>query len=215
MYTLWTVEGYLEMFWFPALYHWPPVNLAITHNWLGSLRHGNVLLLDIVWNNCWGKYHVLLTVQVFDYNIWYRIYLWTSVDTAEEEVLYYLAYYVVVFCLKITNGRPRGTENTFIQQVIWSVIFTNIWLPTIPIIQHSKFVLTKEEPIQFFSTYKWLDTIPIIEPSKFASMEGKQLDFWGCFEGGSYFEPGNKKTHWVNLLHSIFYLHAEILKNSQ
>ena len=81
---------------------------------------------------------------------------WTFVDTVEEEVLSHLEYYVFAFCLKITDGRPWGTGNTVIQHVIWSVIFTKKWLPTIPIIKPSKFVSTKEEPIPLFSCLKFI-----------------------------------------------------------
>ena len=72
---------------------------------------------------------------------------------------------------------------------------------------------------QFIFTNKWLHTIPIIQPLKIVSTEGKQFEFWGCFEIGNYFLPGNTKTQWVNflqksILHSTT-LQAEILQNSQ
>ena len=127
------------------------VNLAITHNWLGSLRRGTLWLLTIVWSNCWGNYSVLLTVKLFElYHLIFITDCWTFVDTVEEEVISHLAYYIVVFHLKITYGRPQGTGNTVIQLVIWSVIFTNKWLPVKPIIKPSTFLSKKEETIQLF-----------------------------------------------------------------
>ena len=129
-----------------------------THNWLGSLRRGKLWFLTIVWSNCWGKDCVLLTVQVIcsitSLPSTYRTECRTSfdtVDTVEDEVLPHSAYYVVTFSLKISDRRTRGADNTVIQHVIWLVIFTNKWLPTIPIVKPSIFVSTKEETIQLFS----------------------------------------------------------------
>ena len=59
---------------------------------------------------------------------------------------------------------------------------------------------------QFSFANKWLPTIPIIQPSIFVSTEGKQLEFWSFFEGGNYFKPGKKITHWVNFLQKYILL---------
>ena len=93
------------------------VDLSITHNWLGSLWHGNFWLLTIMWSKCLGKDRVFLTVQVIRYitvlPYTYRKYCLTSVYTVEEEVIPHLAYYVVVFCLKITDGGQASGRGNY------------------------------------------------------------------------------------------------------
>ena len=70
-----------------------------------------------------------------------------------------------------------------------------------------------------FTKYKWLPTIKMIQPSIFLSTEGKQLEFWGCFEGGNYFGSGNTNTLWLDFLQkSIIHsttIQVEILQINQ
>ena len=98
-------------------------------------------------------------------------------------------------------------------------IFANKWLPTTPIIKLQNVYKQDRNLFSCFTKYKWLPTITMIQPSIFLSTEGKQLEFWGCFEGGNYFGPRITKTCWVNfwknyILH-IIRLQTEIPQNSQ
>ena len=46
---------------------------------------------------------------------------WTFVDTVEEKINSYLAYFIVAFRPKITDSRPQGEDITIILHMIWSV----------------------------------------------------------------------------------------------
>ena len=145
MYTLLEVNESLAKFWLPALYHRLPVNFSITHNWLGSLRRRKSWLLTIVWSNFWGKYRVFLTVTFI-----------RSIGRIAEPLLILLSMrFNPIYLIKLLSFSETLTSGLGAR----ALLFFSAWSD------------------QFIFTNKCLPTIPIIQPSKFVSMEGKQLEF--------------------------------------
>ena len=80
----------------------------------------------------------------------YRTDCWTFVDTVEEG---FIPIYLIMLArfYGILTASLGARALLFFSTWYDQFILTNKWLPTIPIIQPSKCVSTKEEPIQLFS----------------------------------------------------------------
>ena len=126
-----------------------------THNWLGSSLHGKCL--SVVYCVKWMLRKWLYMVE--GAIIWSIASLPSSY---RDEFLnlccyclgggfFHLAYYVVAFYLKITDGRSWGAGNNVLQHVIRSVTTPISGCQPYQLVQSSKFVHMKEEPIQLFS----------------------------------------------------------------
>ena len=115
----------------------------ISHNWLGSL-HDIFWLLTIVWSNC---EEVIVYSWRWQNHI-YRISCWTFIDPNRGEGYFpYKPSLLSPFIWEyLTASFGAGALLLF---CAWSdqFFFTNKWLRTIPIIQPSKFVSTKDKTI--------------------------------------------------------------------
>ena len=65
-------------------------------------------------------------------------------------------YYVVVFCLKMTDGWPQGAGNIVLCHMIGSVTTPISGCQLYQSVQYSKLLPTKEEPIKLFSCLQYL-----------------------------------------------------------
>ena len=86
----------------------------------------------------------------------------TSADTVEEEFFSHLAYYVVAFCLKITDGQPQSARNTVLQRVIWSVTTWIIGCHPYQSFNIQHLYPQNRNLFSFFPAHKFYFNLPIV-----------------------------------------------------
>ena len=93
------------------------VNLAITHNWLVSLRDffDWWLLCEVTVEE------VIVYCWQWQYLVYGKDY-WTFVDTVEEKVHSHIAYLFIMFCPKIIGRCPQGKGISVLKKEIWSAL---------------------------------------------------------------------------------------------